>query len=67
MVSNSARGASPVDNYVNYHHLSKPSGNILKYNFPLKNALMLEPQKLDPLGYKWSRDWNMLCSTTVPE
>ena len=34
--------------------------------FLWKNALEVEPQKLDPLQYGWSKDGDKLCPTTVP-
>ena len=34
--------------------------------FLWKNALVLEPQTLDPLDFGWSKDGNTLCPTTVP-
>ena len=36
------------------------------HTFLWKNALRFEPQKVDPLEYGWSKDGDMLCSTTVP-
>ena len=52
---------------INSTNLLETFESITFTNFPVKNALMLEPPKLDPLAYEWSIDGDTLCSTTVPE